>query len=95
VADQPVRVGSVWGLIRSNGEISITLWGDFSQDVNTSPEIPLFIPKTYHLATGLPCIDRGLSLGAPAMDLDGEVRPIHHLSGQKVDVGADELSPDK
>jgi hypothetical protein len=93
--DRPIQMGSNWGLVRENGEDSITLWGNFSTDLGTSQEIPIFAVKSYHLATGSPCIDRGKSLGAPAEDLDGEVRPIHHLSDQKVDVGADELSPGK
>jgi len=40
----------------------------------------------FHLAPGSPCVDNGTSGGAPADDLEGDVRP----QGNGVDVGSDE-----
>jgi parallel beta-helix repeat protein len=53
---------------------------------------PLFVDDTgsdYHLMTGSPCIDIGTVIGAPADDIDGNVRPA---AGTGVDIGSDETS---
>ncbi len=91
LASRPVKIGNIWGLIRSNSDVTLTLWGNFNKDFQGLQEISFFIPKTYHLSEGSPCIDRGKTLGAPPLDMDGEVRPIHRLSEQRIDVGADEF----
>lgn len=91
LADRPVKIGNIWGLVRSNSEKKLTLWGDFNKDLQGIQEMSFFIPKTYHLMEDSPCIDRGKNLGAPSLDIDGEARPLHRLSEQKVDVGADEF----
>lgn len=40
----------------------------------------------YHLSSGSPCIDKGTETGAPAVDIDGDIRP----QGAGYDMGADE-----
>ena len=54
--------------------------GNISQD-------PLFVDAEngdYRLASGSPCIDAGTFLDAPAVDIDGVVRP----TGPRIDIGA-------
>ena len=55
-------------------------------------QVPLFRggeEPSFHLASGSPGIDVGTCVGAPADDIDKEVRP----AGQACDVGADEFLP--
>jgi predicted outer membrane repeat protein len=55
-------------------------------------EDPLFIDPhngNFRISAGSPCIDSGTSVGAPADDLDGNLRP----SGVGVDMGAYEFIP--
>jgi hypothetical protein len=55
-------------------------------DDNISAD-PLSSPvTTFHLADGSPCIGAGTSVDAPAVDLDGEARPL----GSAYDIGPDE-----
>ncbi len=44
----------------------------------------VWIEGDYHLEDGSPCIDTGISLGSPAIDLEGEARPC----GAASDMGA-------
>jgi hypothetical protein len=52
--------------------------GNFSADC--------LLDGTAHLGSGSPCIDAGVATEAPAMDFEGDDRPL----GGAVDVGADE-----
>jgi hypothetical protein len=55
---------------------------------------PLFLDRgagNFRLPSRSPCIDAGTSVGAPATDFDGVLRP----QGQEVDMGAYELGAQK
>jgi parallel beta helix pectate lyase-like protein len=52
-------------------------------------EDPLFVGTgDYHLNAGSACIDTGTSVGAPDIDIDGEIRPY----GSGYDMGSDEYT---
>jgi parallel beta-helix repeat protein len=54
---------------------------------------PLLLSAEYHLQPGSPAIDAGLNDGAPADDIDGDVRPAdgNRDGVAVVDIGADEV----
>jgi len=52
-------------------------------------EAPAWISGDYRLQSGSPCIDAGTSEGAPATDIEGDVRPC----GKGVEIGAFEYCP--
>ncbi len=69
-----------------------TLAGNYSYSVDaTNIEAdPLFVggaPYNYHLRPISPAIDRGTANGAPADDIDGDVRPL----GSGIEMGSDEV----
>jgi len=80
-----VKAGGKWSVIKSNTEHSISVWGDFSGNVEF-----LFLP-TFHLQNNSPCIDVGRAADAPGDDFDNDARPL----GSGVDVGADENHSEK
>ncbi len=51
-----------------------------------SLDLPPDLLGNYHLQPGSPAIDAGASVGAPTIDIGGDVRP----TGASVDIGADE-----
>jgi predicted outer membrane repeat protein len=62
--------------------------GGYSGTGNINSD-PLFVDATggdYHLSEGSPCIDAGTSSGAPADDIDGDIRP----QAGGYDIGSDE-----
>lgn len=81
LANRVLKSGNHWGVIHTNDENYIRIWGDFSGAVSYT------ILPTYHLAKDSPCIDRGFAEYAPESDFDGDQRP----AGAGIDVGADEL----
>ena len=81
LAGRVVQAGERWGVVRSNDEDGIAVWGDFGG------QAAFAIKPTYHLAPGSLCIDRGVETEAPDRDIDGDPRP---LAGG-YDIGADEV----
>jgi len=61
------------------------------QIMGIDQQIPDFIIDAgdYHLQSGSPALDAGLSAGAPSIDIDGTSRP----QGQGIDIGAYECTP--
>ncbi|MDW7679117.1 MAG: right-handed parallel beta-helix repeat-containing protein [bacterium] len=81
LANRVFKAGDRWGVIHSNDENSILVWGDFSESIS------LKILPTYHLAKNSVCVDAGIGENSPEKDMDGDPRP----EGSQVDIGADEL----
>jgi len=71
-------------LITSNTATVIEASGDMTQDVSVGK--PLWLTD-YHLQNGSPALDRGTTLTAPVVDIDGDPRPG---ADGLVDIGADE-----
>jgi hypothetical protein len=86
----PVRLGNNWGVVRDIERTSISLWGDLSGQSNDASGREILIPASYRLKEDSPCVEAGENLGAPSRDIDGDPRPIHHLTGGRADIGADE-----
>jgi hypothetical protein len=65
--------------------------GGYAPGEGNIDEDPLFQDGDgeYHLSENSPCVDRGLLVQEPTVDLDGEVRPF----GAGFDIGADEFVP--
>lgn len=82
LANRILKSGDHWGVIHSNDENHIRIWGDFSGAISYT------ILPTYHLAATSPCIDQGFAEYAPDSDFDGDQRP----AGAGIDVGADEYA---
>ncbi|MFN8453368.1 MAG: choice-of-anchor Q domain-containing protein [Anaerolineae bacterium] len=59
--------------------------------IDQNPLLRAPLNDDFHLNSGSPAIDAGVSAGAPAMDFEGDSRP--QLSG--IDIGADEFSLQK
>jgi len=78
-----VKAGGKWSVVESNTEHSISIWGDFSRNVQF-----LLLP-TFHLQNDSPCIGAGSAADASEDDFDGDARPM----GSGVDIGADEYNP--
>ncbi len=74
----------------SGSTIAVTysdIQGDWTGTGNIN-RVPKFIGGgDYHLQGGSPCIDKGTSAGAPANDIDGDIRP----QGTGYDMGSDEF----
>ncbi len=81
LTNRVLKAGDRWGVIHSNNENSLLVWGDFSDFIS------LKILPTYHLAERSVCIDAGIGENAPEKDLEGDLRP----EGSQVDIGADEF----
>ncbi len=87
-----LRVGESWGIVSKVNNNQVSLWGDFTEEVDASDgAIPLFVPSSYRLTAGSPCVNKGKNLGAPLYDFDSEARPVHRITQGSVDVGADEF----
>ncbi|MCA9412152.1 MAG: hypothetical protein KC944_13135, partial [Candidatus Omnitrophica bacterium] len=87
-----LRVGESWGIVSALKENRLSLWGDFTEEIDASNgSLELFVPCSYRITANSPCVDKGKGLGAPLHDFDAEARPVHRVSKGSVDVGADEF----
>ncbi len=62
---------------------------DVSNNCEDAPQFVDAVNGDFHLQSGSPCIDVGISAGAPSVDFDGNARP----QGGGYDTGAFEYSP--
>ena len=83
LANRVVRIDHRWGVVKSNQEDVISVWGD------VSGEKELRVLPTFHLHPESPCIDKGTVENAPNRDIHGDSRPM----GEAIDIGADEVTP--
>jgi len=96
-ADPTIRNSIIRGIenIISGGSPNISysnIEGGFIGDGNIDAD-PLFADpanENFLLTAGSPCIDSGIYLGAPSVDIEEEKRPY----GNKYDMGSDEYYPE-
>lgn len=74
------------------GQVSVhvDLYCSLTKGANMIDDDPLFFDAAgddFHLTWGSPCINRGTDHAAPAIDIDGDLRPVMGT----VDMGADEF----
>jgi Tol biopolymer transport system component/predicted Ser/Thr protein kinase len=99
VGNHPVGVGAFPDVKGRGVLLNSILWGNDQWQTEGNVEAdnslvdvnPLFVDAAngnYHLQPGSPAIDAGAWYGVPAVDIDGELRPM----GDGVDIGADEVA---
>lgn len=72
-----IYAGKSWGVVKSNDENNIELWGNFSG------QLEFYIVQTLTLSSGSPCIDAGTNLEMISHDYYENKRP----EGSKFDIG--------
>ena len=77
-----VASGGTWSAIKDNTSNTLWIWGDLGGSFT--------VKQSYHLNSGSPCINAGISSKAPDHDMDNEKRP--DPSSGRVDIGADEYA---
>jgi hypothetical protein len=103
VSLQSLQNNNLYTPVRSNPIDPAVLYGHDGTDSFTAAQVnamspasgnisddPAYAsyPRDLHLTAQSPCIDRGVTAGSPATDIDGQVRP----AGLGPDIGAYELA---